>query len=437
MNKKDLLSTYNSLAAVYKESFLQEVLTPSGKKGQLINEDYAKAICVLTEIYKANIDPGTLNVYKDLVGKLDPAVLFRLRFDQPCLACRIDELKKEADREAVKTSPNWIYTEKINGIRATMVLQPNRPPSFFGRSVDIDGGLIDYGERLYYSNPINNPKNPIAVDVELFFDPGTDLAVLTNILTLEVSLTSYQKEQICNSILALSSENTREIQRDYLARTGRSLLTIYLLHPLFHEGEGYWDRPIREGKKALVGLQQLLAGLGLPVRVPEHSGSSKEAKQAFLESILQTGGEGVVAHNYNALFSAGRSKDAWVKIKSTSSIALTDTVDGFITGYDANEKVVTHLEISTFIENGDYQPVHKIARVPVSSSQGIKLTELVETSPVLKPEMYGLVVEVSGSHFDVNWQLVTPKLVRFRSDKGKNDCKVTKEYLKYFTRKRV
>jgi ATP-dependent DNA ligase len=167
----------------------------------------------------------------------------------------------------------------------------------------------------------------------------------------------------------------------------------------------------------------------------KYSGETSQQKLAFLHSILQNGGEGVVAHNLRSIYSLTRSKNVWVKIKSTSDIKLQDTIDGFVTGFVGNETEVTHLVVSMYVDKDDYTIIHKVAEAPIPPAQRFKFTDHVGTSPVLKTEIYNMVCELAGSHFNSFGKLVTPTILRFRGDKAMQDCKVSKAYLDKFTRK--
>lgn len=439
MNKTQAISLFDNLSKGCKPSFLADILKPSGKHGQYLSEDYMHANCILTELLKACVNPVGLSEYKDLRKNLSPDVLYRLKYNKICLAARIDELKAPAQEE-VRESRDWIYTEKIPGVRAMLVIRPNEKPSLFGRFTDVDCGLINYTNKFHYATALTSIPHALAMDVELFFAPNVDETALANILTPGIAMgeaTNYiptTKDQLCASLFALSNGGAVEIQQDYLRRTGRSLLTMYLLHPLFYEGVDYFNRSIEEGQKILPEICTMLQEARLPCRAVYHSGCGPFEKKAFLDRILQAGGEGIVAYNLKALYTGGRNKNTWVKIKANSDVNLTDTIDGFVTGFDSNDKVVTHLEVSIFIPKSDHEIVHKIARVPLSKTQSAAVTELVVTSPVLKAEIYNNVVELAGTHFDTAGKLVAAKLVRFRSDKTSKDCVIEESYIECFTK---
>jgi ATP-dependent DNA ligase len=430
MNKADLIATYESLIPGYTDSFLKEILVPTGKKG-LITGDYENAICTLQELQKVMHPRERIIRYKDLAAYVDPEILYRLK-NKHALACRLDELKESKQKE-VRGDPEWIFTEKINGCRAMLVCQGNgRRPRFFAREPG-DDGLVDYYSKIMLGN-IGYVGHAIAVDVELFFEPTADAVDLASALMDDGEATLFNKEQLCNSILSLSDENALHMQRSYFERTGKELFQIYIIHPLFYKGVNYFGRKISDGKKVLDALYHDLKALSLPVRTIRHSGCLPQEKQAFLDAILQSGGEGVVAHNLNAYLAPGRDKETWVKIKASGMVNLTDTIDAFVTGYTSSEDKVTKLVISAYVDKGDYNVVHKVGEITLSAAQRAKVTTYVAGSPVLKAELYSMVAEVAGTHFDSTGKLINLKLIRFRNDKFPCDCKLSEEYLKQYTR---
>jgi hypothetical protein len=433
MNKAQLKGLYDSSGLGFPEEFLAEVLKPTGKKGAIINDDLIRANCTLSEIRRRNIDITSLHKYEDLRKVLPQSVLYRLRYNEHCLAYRIDELKESAQKD-VRENPDWVYTTKINGVRATLVID-NTGLHLFARDVDpVDCSLIDYADIVflpfYHRDAL---KASIALDVELFFDNNASMEDLAVLLALGAD-TTLSPSLLCGSLLSLSAPMAIQLQNEYYNRLGKTLLSIYILHPLFYKGVNYFGAPIAEGKKVLLQILQELQAAGLPAKTVNHSNKTAPEKQAFLEATIQAGFEGVVAHKLSAPFLPGRAKDSWVKIKTTSLVNLADTIEGFVTGYKADDKLVTHLELSCYREKDGQTFLHRVASVPVNKKQQIMFTELVGTTPTLKPEIYNMIVEVAGSHFNSAGYLVSPSFVRFRGDKTATDCKVTEAWIDRYTR---
>jgi hypothetical protein len=399
---------------------------------------YYRAVALLHEALK---DPHNTTMSSMSEFRVNPAAAFRLRYITPCLAVAVDDLSADK-RDELFTSRSWVFTHKRNGVRAWVVYMSGFLAVYSRNYSTEDGRLLDYAKHL---EPVicgcRGFSRDFVLDVEVELADDVDVSVLERLglplspLDCIVALLGSLSQSCSNFIL------------DYKRITGRDLVHINLIVPLYWGGHNFINRRLADSyavKDEVVSV----VGRFLPcLRDIGRVGGSQEEKVSFLESLLAVGAEGVVAHNMDGFYSTSvnRRKDVFVKIKrSVSATNLRgESFDAWISGYELglkgsrNENRISTLVLSVYLyDTKTLQTVeHIIARVSGLSDKVVReLSDYSGSVPVLRKEMYDRVVEVDGQSISsVSWHLTHSRFVRFRDDKSKEDCRVTSDFLESCT----
>lgn len=305
-----------------------------------------------------------------------------------------------------------------------------------------DGRLLDYSEHLeYVVGGCRRFSKDFVLDVEVELADDADVSVLE-----QLGLPTSPLECIV-ALLGSLSHSCNSFLTSYRQMTGRDLVHLNLIIPLYWSGHNYVNRrmfePYAVKDDVLAGLRTFLPSLYDITRI---SGSGEE-KVAFLESLLAMGAEGIVAHNLQGFYSTSvnRSKDAFVKIKRSvaSTNLMGGSVDAWISGYELgtkgtrNENRITSLILTIYMyDTKTMQTVeHVIAKVSGLTDKIVnELSDYSNSVPVLKPEMYDRVVEVDGQGISaIHARLTHPRFIRFRDDKSREDCRTTSDFLESCT----
>ena len=198
------------------------------------------------------------------------------------------------------------------------------------------------------------------------------------------------------------------------------------------------SKTLKDRRKFLKMAVEELKEAGFPYGIPQ---SSYKNRKAFYNYVVKSGGEGVVFKNlfgkYNATTS--RPRDGWIKLKRSTSEALGDTIDAYVSGYveaDPSKgwaNLIGGLEVSVTLQMEDgSQKEHMIARVSnIPMVEREKMTEIVDGKPVLKKEYYGRVVEVDGQCITSRAnRLKHAVLVQWRPDRSAESCVMQESFLK-------
>lgn len=369
--------------------------------------------------------------------RMKPTAAFRLQYITPCLAVSEGDLKEDK-REELFTSDKWVFTHKRNGVRGWW-LKFGQFTSVYSRNYSSeDGRLLAYEDHLApMLGNVFNFEGDFAVDVEIEMAADVDIQVVE-----ELGLPTSPLEMIVG-LLGMLPHTCQRVLTDYYSRTGRHLINFNLITPLVWKDTNFINRRIGDAFDVRSGVLSELKPILPELFDIDMCSGSKEEKVEFLERLLASGAEGVVAHNLDGFYSTGvnRRKDVYVKLKRSVSATNMkgETVDGWISGYalgtkgTKNENRITSIEVSInlFDNNTQVWSIHKIAQVAGLTDKVVKeLSDYSAATPVLKAEAYNRVVEIDGmgiSH--VNWRLTHPRFLRFREDKSIEECQMTTEFI--------
>ena len=121
-----------------------------------------------------------------------------------------------------------------------------------------------------------------------------------------------------------------------------------------------------------------------------------------------------------------RKKDGWIKIKSNTEIhddivsedEVYDTVDGFISGFNAGNDFIDALEVSAYVD-GSVQVICWIDSLDDFTKSYV--TSRVRNVVTLRPDILNAVVELDGTLKNIQ---------RFRFDKTSRECVINGSLLK-------
>lgn len=438
LKKQDLINLWEELSSEISTSLKKQILEVTGRGGCSASRDYISANAYLVELKKVCSDLSTIETKAQGLALMHPAVRFRLSYYTPCLAYRYDELKP-AEQKEIFDSKKWVFTEKQNGVRGNLIYYKGDTFLFSRNYSDADCDILEYFQNIFQT-PVSVDEI-YAIDVELKFEPDMDLQGKLE----HYGLTTDSRLEAMSAMLQMHKEDAVAIQQKFKQDTGRDLLTFRLIAPLYYNGKNYIKRSLGEGIDVYDEVVEHGQKLGFNVKPIKRCLGSREEKEAFLNAILDEGGEGIVAHNREGSYvtSENRSKASWVKLKrsvraSLEKSGMGDSIDGWISGFKLgsegtqNDGLVSALQISIFVRRADgtcYE--HVVANVPnIAREVKIQITDSSVNPPVLKEDLYGMVCEVDGQCISkVSKQLTHPRLLRFRADKSKEECIYSKEFL--------
>lgn len=368
---------------------------PSGKNGKFLKKDYVLSLMTYNLIKRY----GSLN---DVPLNLK----FRLSFVSPQLAYGYFDLKAK-EQEAIWNDPKIWLTEKISGIRGTIIYSKKGGWSLFGREIsDNDYIWSDYTGRVL-PQIIGSLEYAVAVDVEVQLGDPKVYDVIKG-LGYEV----ISDFQVVSTLLMLDEEKFKSVRSQFPHLFKFKLLDVYhwvsdLRKLSYMEREGRFDTAVFE-----------LSKVGLSIERPQYC-KDPLTKKAFHEGIMKSGGEGTVAVFVDKPcdLSGSRKRDGMVKIKRSifplllEPNALTDTVDGWVSAIlkvDERSGLVHTIEVSMLNDRG--------VDVKVAVTEAIPLS--VRQSGLLK---IGTVVELSGTKW-VDGLVEGAVVERIRFDKDRLQC---------------
>lgn len=442
--KSDYTALWNAYGPYFPPEFLENILYGTGRNGMLLTRDYVRALRLLALLRNtagADAHFGLLRTADDALKLLHPCVRFRHRFDSVNLAARYDELKPEAQKELFESS-NWLASTKIDGFRV-WICAWNRPEAapgvfMFSRNYsDVDCSLNDYWDHVLQT--ITIPTDTfLALDCECVFDGDIQVA-------RECGIIAEAKLGVITSLMQMDVDESLEVQRRYLERTGTHMVSFALIHPLYMSGRNYTKRTLGEGMQVYDKAVTVAKSMGFNIYGIERTDGPAEQKRAMLNRILSSGGEGLVFHNKLGHYTASENRDktSWVKLKRTVSESaqhdgIGDTIDAYVTGFklgtpDTNrEGLVSALEFSILMLEADgLKHEHHLATVSGLPAEFLKkCTVIADGKPTLNPQIYGKVGELDGQCLSSrNLRLKHPRLIDWRFDKLPTDCVLTREWL--------
>ena len=459
LKKSELMDLWESLSQGLDLRVKKQILAVTGRGGTSAARDYISANCLLTEYKKVvgveNYDMSKITDAKQIWDALPRAVAFRLRSFTPCLAARYDELQKYQQDELFDNK-KWVATTKMNGSRGWLINYQGKTFLFSRNYSDKDCGLLEYWSNIHPSQCTKEYDGIFAVDVEILFDPGVDISGELEELGIE---TSSPLEAVV-ALLHTYSSSAQQIQERFLNKYNKQLVAFKLIHPLYFNGKNYLKRTLGEGQAVYDEVVKFGQELGYNLQSIKRCGGTREEKEIFLNTILDSGGEGVVFHNREGYYctSENRSKTSFIKLKRTISQTNTmqgigDTIDAFVTGLKlgsvgtANEGLISALQFSIHVLRPDgtsYQ--HVVANCPnvdlatkkmltIPDATGLYPTSYLDQNGEehwvsMNPEFDHLVAEVTGQALSAKSRaLEHAALVRWRVERSPESCIYTQEFI--------
>lgn len=371
---------------------------PTGRGGKYQKLDYVRVLAAYHMSKKYN---GIENIPKNLK--------FRYSFKSPQLAEQYSKLRPE-QQDAIWTDENIWMTEKVRGVRGTLVVN-KALWNLYSREISADDYCyLDYMDRVIPGNLID-PEGTIACDVEIELNNQEVTKYLK-----EKGFNSENDVQVVSTLLMMDEVSWVEVSTQFKKLFRLKLIDVYYLGKLnlrkevaYKEREEHFDQVVRLLKKAGVHIDR-------PKICKE-----AELKKAFHEGIMQQGGEGTIAVFIDkpCNLTGNRRRDEWVKIKRSvfnlDDDALDDTVDGWIGKVVMSEQypdMAQEIEVFATVEKDGGNTDQKIAvvnHIPLSLRKELK---------------EGMVVELSGTALKEG-VVENPILQSIRFDKPKHECVVS------------
>jgi len=366
-----------------------------------------------------------------------PGLKFRLGMESPQLAFLGDNLRKEEMAEIFR-SDEWVFEEKLNGVRMVIFYDPETGFEMFGRNVSVQDFLpTDYTGKVYLGPREYRGLFPaFAVDCELCSDdPNVSTVLGKRGVVTETIL------QAVSALISLNTEDTISIQKQLAtSKNGSPVLNLHVFDILMYEHKDLKPLPYRERRRILLPVIEMLRQVALPFHKVK---AVQKNKQEYLQELWASGKEGCIAKRIDMPYidRESRPRGGWIKLKRRVSMGATgDTVDGWISGYELgtegkgyeNLVGVLYVSVNLQCEDGTVR-THEIAH---TANMPLEMRKEITTlgpdgKPVIKPEMYGKVVEVEGQAVSARaLRLVHPRFIRMRPDKNASQCVMTEAFLK-------
>lgn len=231
-------------------------------------------------------------------------------------------------------------------------------------------------------------------------------------------------------------------------------LRLFAFDILYLDGVDLTKKPYRERRAAIERL--FPHGVLMPATMLKVK-TAQELEKVFTE-CLKKGLEGIMAKDFEAPYTAGKRKFAWIKLKKSYGKSV-DTIDGVIVGYYLGKGARAEFEfggVLIAVYNEDKRTLQTVARIgsgytedEMRSLQATlektktttapeKLEHKIEADFWVEPKF---VVEVAfdeitlspmhtcGLKDDKGFALRFPRLVAMRSDKNIRDISTTQEVI--------
>lgn len=443
MKKSDLEFIWNLRTKGLAEQVKARLLKGTGRDGAIVNRDYIYALAIVVGFQRANPDfvfTEETTAQSIWLG-IPETERFRLLFYTPCLAYQFDELKPD-EQDRILDSDAWIFTRKYTGIRCVLVCASGETKLYSRNFSDDDCHCLEYFSKVYqWAKPADNAL-PYIIDVEMVL--ASEIDIKDDLAHHNIYPQSRIESLI--GLIGLENQNALWIQKNVKEQFGLDLIEFRLVAPIYYNGVNYLQKNLGEGMSVYNDCVKYGQSIGLNVKPIDRCRGGRYEKIVFLNSILNEGGEGVVAHNMNGAYNTSdkRSKESYVKIKHAVGEVqgLYDTIDGYVGGYKlGSDGLISALNIFVYVRiNGKPVP-HLIANLPIGTKLARELTidgtegyaplnvEGTGDFVSLSYDYYHKVVEIDGEGISGTRMVITPRLIRFREDKSMNDCVYDKEWI--------
>ena len=447
LRKGDLERLWDACSVDLHPSIISSLLKPTGRGGVYAARDYISALSWVAAAKKFNVDFLQCDSFNEFKQGIPAPYRFRLSYYTPCLASRFDSAKPELQKKIFE-SKDYLFTEKFNGIRGWLMHHKGKYYLFSRNYSDTDCSLLEYWANIS-QYPNFDPKDTFVIDVEVMYEPDSSVKEQFE----EMGLTVESKLEACTALLATYPETAHKMQDNYKAVTGKDLINFRLITPIYYKGVNYIKRTLGDMMNIYNEVVEYARARGLNVKPIKHLNGSREQKQAFLDSLLEAGSEGIVAYNLKESYKTSENRDStFVKLKrsvsgAASTAGIGDTIDGWISGFKmstekgANAGLIGSWEISVYVQDNGKLREHVIAYVPNIPLEIKKKCTVLDSEgkPTLREDFYNLIVELDGQCISAkSMRLTHPRMIRYRGDKIKEECIYSREFLEsqidhYFT----
>lgn len=406
-------------------------LTPIASNGKkLLKRDYVKSLRdhYLAKEYPSGVIPSHLQYMIDL--------------DTPMLCAQMSTLKPK-EQAAIWEDPNVVAQRKLDGVRMILVFNELDGLHFYSRNISV----TNYAPQNYVGNVDlwdfrpevlrNLGVKSFVLDTEIVC-PKARVNTLKDSLQKKGVITETVLQAV-SALLALNQEDSANIQHQQNIR-----LEFLAFHLLEFNGRDFRKEPLHRVLPELTKVIDLVQQSGLAV---QHVPTVSEGKRQYYESIVTSGGEGVVLKRLDSIYrnTESRAHREWVKAKTTVSQALVkaglgDTVDAFVTGWGRGEgdssfrDMVGYLVFSVWLLKPDGTRVqHEIAHtanLPLDERKKISVTG-PDGNLTLDPLYLGKVGVIDGQGISPRARRLThPRLIEWRmGDKQADACVMEEAFL--------
>ena len=364
------MDSEKSLAQLEAEckSMKAVLVPPSGRNGKYLKRDYVASLSrhYLTMRYG---DSVPLNIQ------------LRMLFDSPQLLYSYFDLK-ESDRNSIWSDPRVWLTEKIDGVRITLI-SSREGVSLFSRDIsERDYMYIDYSDKVHIQ-PLSDDIYVVDTEWQLIDKDAID--------TLRSWNLTGSRQETLSGLLSLPKEkyvevtkgkSLEELFRVYVVDVyayKAAFLSLNLAAQTYKERSGVFKTVVSELKT--IGVN------ACTIPVCKETGLLK----SFHEGNMKQGSEGSVIVYIDAPFDVtgkkARAKDVMLKLKTSlfahlfDSSIMTETVDCFITRIDKSGELITAVALSMFDNKNNVVEVAYTEAIPLSiRKKDIDIHTVVEVS---------------------------------------------------------
>ncbi|NPA76867.1 MAG: ATP-dependent DNA ligase [Candidatus Diapherotrites archaeon] len=156
-------------------------------------------------------------------------------------------------------------------------------------------------------------------------------------------------------------------------------LYLFAFDIMYLNGETLIERPYRERRQILEGILRDRKRIQPSEKIETDSADELEA---FFESCVERGLEGIVAKDLNAPYIAGARKWSWIKLKRSYRGELSDTIDVVILGYYKGRGKRSQFGLGGILV-GVYDPDEDSFKTIAKVGSGFTEEQLVEMKKLL------------------------------------------------------
>lgn len=331
----------------------------------------------------------------------------------PMLSKRFDEVNEDIQRD-IWSSDEWYFEEKINGIRCFLIKQGDNL-KVYSREINKSDLLPIEIPLLFDTSGLSNIQDDFILDCELTSNNINALNILNGYGLYSENVIQSLEELLLKLNPILSKRILRESDFQFIFNV---LDCLYI-------NEWIMSETLEKRKIQCKSIVEMLNANGILCRLVN---STNENKEWFYNSCLKSGYEGCICKRGDSIYvpDTTRKRDGWIKIKPATGVEkeltkkdeVYDTIDGFITGFNAGKEFIEALEISAYVD-GERRVICWIDNLDDFMKNYV--TSRVEGVVTIKPNVLDTVVELDG---------LLRGILRFRYDRKSIECRVPGTLLK-------